>query len=170
MGTISTLMHTTLWCSHRCATLIATNSIRLSNFSRAGYILYWYHIAQRSLFGCQLYSRLKHNRLNPNTRHGAAKKQTAMRTLVLQMVEFCELALVNVDQFTERTRHNLVHQWLLLATTKSLTGTNATVSLHTTPPRFHRLSTWYRHQAFFDCCFPLNLGQSRFMWPASPQR
>ena len=72
----------------------------------------------------KLYSRLRHNRLNPDTRHGAAKKQTAMGTLVLQMVEFRELALVNVDRFTEQTRHNLVHQWLLLAMTKSLTGTN----------------------------------------------
>ena len=160
----------TLQCSHRSATHIATNSIRLRNFSRAGYTLYWYHIAQCSLFGCQLYSRLRHNRLNPNTRHGTAKKQTAMRTLVLQMVEFRELALVNVDRFTEWTRHNLVHQWLLLAMTKSLTGTNATLSLHTTPLRRHSFPTWCRRQAFFDCCFPLNLGQSRFICPASPQR
>ena len=136
-----------------------------------GYTLYWYHIAQCSLFGHQLYSRLRHNRLNPDTRHGAAKKQTAMKTLVLHMVEFCELAFVNVNRFTERARHNLMHQWLLLATTKSLTGTtNATSSLHTTPLRCHSCSTWCRCQAFFDCCFPLNLGQSHFMCPASPQR
>ena len=160
----------TLRCSHRSATHIATNSIRLRNFSRAGYTLYRYHIAQRSLFGRQLYSRLRHNRLNPDTRHGAAKKQTAMKTLVLQMVEFCELAFVNVNRLTEWARHNLMHQWLLLATTKSLTGTNATLSLHTMPLRRHSFSTWCRRQAFFDCCFPLNLGQSRFMCPASPQR
>ena len=61
-----------------------------------------------------------------------------------------------------------MHQWLLLATTKSLTGTNATVSLHTAPLITERLFMWCRLQAFFDCCFPLNLGQSRFMWPASP--
>ena len=79
----------TLWCSHRFATHSATNSIRLRKFSQAGYTLYRYHIAQRSLFGRQLYSRLRHNRLNPDTRHGAAKKQTAMKTLVLQMAEFC---------------------------------------------------------------------------------
>ena len=60
-----------------------------------------------------------------------------MRTLVLQMVEFRELALVNVDRFTKWTRHNLVHQWLLLAMTKSLTGTNATLSLHAIPLRHH---------------------------------
>ena len=98
---VSTLTHTTLRCGHRFATHIATNSIRLRNFSRAGYILYRYHIAQCNLFGCQLHSRLRHNRLNPYTRHGAAKKQTAMKALVLQMVEFCELALVNMDRFTE---------------------------------------------------------------------
>ena len=167
---VSTLTHTTLQCSHRFATHIATNSIRLRNFSRAGYILYRYHIAQRSLFGRQLHSRLRHNRFNPDTRHGAAEKQTAMRTLVFHMVEFCELALVNMDRITERARHNLLHQWLLLATTKSLTGTNATSSLHTTPLRHHSFHTWCRHQAFFDCCFPLNLGQSRFICPASPQR
>ena len=97
----------TLQCSHRSATHIATSSIQLRNFRRTGYTLYWYHIAQRSLL---LYSRLRHNRLNSSTRHGAAKEQTAMRALVLQMVEFGELALVNVNQFTERTRHNLMHQ------------------------------------------------------------
>ena len=94
---VSTLSHTTLRCSHRFATHIATNSIRLRNFSRAGYTLYWYHIAQRSLFGRQLYSRLRHNRLNPDTRHGAAEKQTTMKTLVFQMVKLCKLPLVNVD-------------------------------------------------------------------------
>ena len=167
---VSTLTRTTLRCSHRFATHIATNSIRLRNFSRAGYSLYRYHIAQCSLLGCQLHSRLRHNRFNPDTRHGTAEKQTAMKTLVLHMVEFCELALVNMDRITERARHNLLHQWLLLATTKSLTGTNATSSLHTTPLRRHSCSTWCRRQAFFDCCFPLNLGQSRFMCPASPQR
>ena len=104
-----------------CTTL----TIRLRNFSRAGYTLYRYHIAQRSLFGHQLYSRLRHNRLNPDTRHGAAEKQTAMKTLVFQMVEFCELAFVNVDGITKQTRHDLLHQWLLLATTKSLTGTKS---------------------------------------------
>ena len=170
---VSTFTHTTLRCSHRFATHIATNSIRLRYFSRAGYILYRYHIAQRSLFDCQLHSRLRHNRFNPDTRHGAAEIQTAMRTLVFHMVEFCELALVNVDGITKRTRHNLLHQWFLVATTKSLTGTIATSSLHTMHtmlPRHHCCSTWCRRQAFFDCCFPLNLGQSRFMCPASPQR
>ena len=49
------------------------------------------------------------------------------------MIEFCELALVNMDRFTEWARHNLLHQWLLLATTKSLTGTKATLILTQRP-------------------------------------
>ena len=71
-----------------------------------------------------------------------------MKTLVFHMIEFCELALVNMNRFTERARHNLRYQWLLFAMTKSLTGTNATLSLHTMPLRRHSFPTWCRRQAF----------------------
>ena len=53
------------------------------------------------------------------------------------MVESCKLVLVNVDLFIEQKSHNLVHQQLLVDMTKNLTGTIATISLHTTTLKAH---------------------------------
>ena len=98
----------------------------------------------------------------------SANQKPVTRTLMTQMVEFSELALVNVNRLTEWARHNLMHQWLLLAMTKSLTGTNTTLSLHTTPLRRHSFHTWCRRQAFFDCCFPLKVGTVMLHMPSLP--
>ena len=81
-----------------------------------------------------------------------------MKARMLQVIELSELALVNMNWIVECIRHNPVHQRLLLATTKSLSGTSATISLHTTLLRTQGFSSGAGLKHFMAVASPLPWG------------